>query len=122
MKICIYGAGAVGGLMAAWLARAGHEVSVIARGAHLDAIRKDKARFPLVAAQPAQAASCGESRMCVDKLSSVGRKECVNRYTRDFLSATTVTWGDSSNDECASGEPQGSRAFAPAQSFFRQAR
>ena len=39
MKICIYGAGAVGGLMAAWLARAGHEVSVLARGAHLDAIR-----------------------------------------------------------------------------------
>jgi 2-dehydropantoate 2-reductase len=40
MKICIYGAGAVGGLMAAWLARAGHDVSVVARGAHLEAIRK----------------------------------------------------------------------------------
>jgi 2-dehydropantoate 2-reductase len=39
MKICIYGAGAVGGLMAAWLSRAGHDVSVVARGAHLDAIR-----------------------------------------------------------------------------------
>src|SRR5690606_16892395 len=35
----IYGAGAVGGLAAAWLARAGHEVSVIARGAQLEAIR-----------------------------------------------------------------------------------
>src|SRR5882672_12018659 len=40
MKICIYGAGAVGGLMAGWLARAGHEVSVVARGAHLEAIRR----------------------------------------------------------------------------------
>jgi len=39
MKLCVYGAGAVGGLMAAWLARAGHDVSVIARGAHLDALR-----------------------------------------------------------------------------------
>ena len=39
MKICIYGAGAVGGLMAGWLARAGHAVSVVARGAHLTAIR-----------------------------------------------------------------------------------
>ena len=39
MKICIYGAGAVGGLMAAWLARSGHEVSLVARGAHLYAIR-----------------------------------------------------------------------------------
>jgi 2-dehydropantoate 2-reductase len=40
MKICIYGAGAVGGLIAAWLARSGHDVSVVARGAHLEAIRK----------------------------------------------------------------------------------
>src|SRR5688572_20090097 len=39
MKICVYGAGAIGGLIAAWLARSGHEVSVIARGAHLEAIR-----------------------------------------------------------------------------------
>jgi 2-dehydropantoate 2-reductase len=38
MKICIYGAGAVGGLMAGWLARAGHAVSVVARGANLTAI------------------------------------------------------------------------------------
>src|SRR6185369_8822716 len=39
MKICVYGAGAVGGLIAARLARSGHEVSVLARGAHLEAIR-----------------------------------------------------------------------------------
>jgi 2-dehydropantoate 2-reductase len=39
MKICIYGAGAVGGLMAGWLARSGHDVSVVARGAHLEAIQ-----------------------------------------------------------------------------------
>jgi 2-dehydropantoate 2-reductase len=39
MKICVYGAGAVGGLIAGRLARCGHEVSVVARGAHLEAIR-----------------------------------------------------------------------------------
>jgi 2-dehydropantoate 2-reductase len=39
MKICVYGAGAVGGLIAGWLARSGQEVSVIARGANLEAIR-----------------------------------------------------------------------------------
>ena len=44
MKICVYGAGAVGGLMAAWLARAGHDVSLVARGAQLDAIRRDGLR------------------------------------------------------------------------------
>ena len=45
MKICVYGAGAVGGLMAAWLSRAGHEVSVVARGANLDAIRTNGLRI-----------------------------------------------------------------------------
>ena len=44
MRICVYGAGAIGGLMAAWLARCGHEVSVVARGAQLDAIRRDGLR------------------------------------------------------------------------------
>jgi len=39
MKICVFGAGAIGGLAAAWLARSGHDVSVVARGAHLTAIR-----------------------------------------------------------------------------------
>jgi 2-dehydropantoate 2-reductase len=39
MRICIAGAGAVGGYLAARLARAGRAVSVLARGAHLDAIR-----------------------------------------------------------------------------------
>ncbi len=38
MKVCVVGAGAIGGMMAARLGQAGHELSVIARGAHLDAI------------------------------------------------------------------------------------
>ncbi len=41
MRICIFGAGAVGGHFAAQLAAAGHEVSVIARGAHLEAMRSN---------------------------------------------------------------------------------
>ena len=44
MKICVYGAGAIGGLMAAWLSRSGHEVSLVARGAQLEAIRRDGLR------------------------------------------------------------------------------
>jgi 2-dehydropantoate 2-reductase len=43
MKICVFGAGAVGGHIAARLAAGsearGHEVSVVARGAHLEAMR-----------------------------------------------------------------------------------
>jgi 2-dehydropantoate 2-reductase len=39
VKVCIVGAGAIGGLLAVKLAQAGASVSVIARGAHLEAIR-----------------------------------------------------------------------------------
>ena len=39
MKLCIYGAGAVGGHIAAKLAAAGNDVAVIARGAHLEAMQ-----------------------------------------------------------------------------------
>ncbi len=40
MKICVFGAGAVGGHVAAKLAAGGHDVSVMARGAHLEAMRE----------------------------------------------------------------------------------
>jgi 2-dehydropantoate 2-reductase len=39
MRICIFGAGSVGGYLAASLAQGGADVSVVARGAHLAAIR-----------------------------------------------------------------------------------
>ena len=38
-KVCIYGAGAIGGLMAAALSEAGADVSLVARGPHLAAIQ-----------------------------------------------------------------------------------
>ena len=41
MKICVFGAGAVGGHLAAKLAASGHEVSVVARGAHLAAMQRN---------------------------------------------------------------------------------
>jgi 2-dehydropantoate 2-reductase len=39
MRICIFGAGSVGGYLAGYLSRGGAEVSAVARGAHLAAIR-----------------------------------------------------------------------------------
>jgi 2-dehydropantoate 2-reductase len=42
MKVCIYGAGAIGGYLGAELADAGEaEVSFVARGPHLEAMRRD---------------------------------------------------------------------------------
>ena len=40
MKVCVVGAGAIGGYMAVRIAACGHDVSVIARGPHLRAIRE----------------------------------------------------------------------------------
>ncbi|MCZ6605726.1 MAG: NAD(P)-binding domain-containing protein, partial [Alphaproteobacteria bacterium] len=41
MKIAIYGAGAIGGLLGAKLAHAGSDVTLIARGPHLAAMREN---------------------------------------------------------------------------------
>ncbi len=40
MKICIYGAGAIGGYIAVQLTTTGHDVSLVARGPHLAAIEE----------------------------------------------------------------------------------
>jgi 2-dehydropantoate 2-reductase len=41
VRICVYGPGAIGGWLAAAMAKGGIEVSVVARGAHLKAIREN---------------------------------------------------------------------------------
>ena len=45
MKICIYGAGAIGGYLGVLLHRAGADVSLVARGAHLDAMKRNGVRL-----------------------------------------------------------------------------
>ncbi|WP_342641195.1 2-dehydropantoate 2-reductase [Rhodoligotrophos ferricapiens] len=45
MKVCIYGAGAIGGYLAFALAEAGVDVSIVARGAHLATIREHGLRL-----------------------------------------------------------------------------
>ncbi|MFM0204114.1 2-dehydropantoate 2-reductase [Paraburkholderia fungorum] len=47
MKVCVFGAGAVGGHLAARMADGGAQVSIIARGAHLEALRRDGLRVDL---------------------------------------------------------------------------
>src|SRR5450830_664681 len=39
MKVCIYGAGAIGGYLGVQLARVGADVSLVARGAHLETMK-----------------------------------------------------------------------------------
>jgi 2-dehydropantoate 2-reductase len=45
MRFIVFGAGAIGGVVGAQLVRNGHDVALVARGAHLDAIRSDGLRL-----------------------------------------------------------------------------
>lgn len=47
MRICIYGAGAIGGYMAGLLAKAGIDTSVVVRGAHMKAIQENGLKVEL---------------------------------------------------------------------------
>lgn len=47
MKICVYGAGAIGGYLGVLLSQGGADVSVVARGAHLEAIRRNGLKLVL---------------------------------------------------------------------------
>src|SRR3954468_5631732 len=71
MRICVFGAGAIGGNFAARLAAAGNEVSVVARGAHLEAIRAKG--LTLIAGDKKIVAKVRAS----DKPSELGRQDAV---------------------------------------------
>ncbi|MDH5476817.1 MAG: 2-dehydropantoate 2-reductase [Nitrospinota bacterium] len=60
MKIVVAGAGAVGGYYGAMLARAGHELFFIARGAHLNAIRKNGLHVQSYKGDFSISAPCGQ--------------------------------------------------------------
>ncbi|MBC7485036.1 MAG: 2-dehydropantoate 2-reductase [Rhizobacter sp.] len=60
MKIAVVGLGAVGGLMAAKLARAGHAVSALARGATLASVREHGVRLTMAGAQTASAITASD--------------------------------------------------------------
>ena len=45
MKICVVGAGAIGGLLGARLAKAGEDVTLVARGPQLEALKANGLRF-----------------------------------------------------------------------------
>ena len=60
MKVCIFGAGAIGGLLAIQLARAGAEVSLVARGAHLAAIRAKGLRLLIEGSERIERLPCSD--------------------------------------------------------------
>ena len=51
MKVCIFGAGAIGGYLGVQLSRGGIDVSLVARGAHLAAMRSNGVRLHIDGAE-----------------------------------------------------------------------
>lgn len=72
MSFAIVGAGATGGYLGACLARAGEEVTLVARGAHLEAIRVRGIRVV-----EADGSSFGARPTCTDRLEGVAAADVV---------------------------------------------
>ena len=72
MKVCVVGAGAIGGYLAVRLAHAGHDVSAIARGPHLAAIRSHG--LTLVEAEQELVAT---NLTATDRMPDLGRQDVV---------------------------------------------
>ena len=72
MKICVVGAGAIGGMMAVRLARAHHDVSVVARGPHLEAIRTNGLRL-----LEADQQSVADKLVATNRISDLGPQDVV---------------------------------------------
>ncbi len=60
MKICVYGAGAIGGYLGGQLSLAGQDVALIARGPHLDAMRDQGVRLLAGAEERVAHPRCGD--------------------------------------------------------------
>jgi 2-dehydropantoate 2-reductase len=71
MRICIYGAGAIGGSLGVQLALAGEDVTLIARGPHLDAMRRNGVRLLIDGAERAA------HPLCTDDPAAAGVQDFV---------------------------------------------
>ncbi len=60
MRVCVYGAGAIGGYLGARLAIAGEDVTLIARGPHLAAMQRDGLRLRSAAGEETARPRCLE--------------------------------------------------------------
>jgi 2-dehydropantoate 2-reductase len=111
MRFTIVGSGAVGGYYGAKLARAGHDVTFIARGAHLDAMRRDglSVKSPLgdfsvrarAESDPSNAPAADVVIYAVKAYSNPEALDVLARSVRGDAAALTLQNGVDSADELA---------------------
>ena len=100
MKICIFGAGAIGGYMGAKLAQSGAQVSLVARGPHLAAMQEngltlieDGAHTTLPVTASDDPAALGPQDYVVITLKAHSVPPVVARMQPLLGEGTTVVWG-----------------------------
>ena len=81
MKVCVFGAGAIGGLVGAELWRSGVEVALVARGAHLAAMRANGVRLRID----------GEERVARPRCTDVPAELGVQDYVIIALKAHAIS-------------------------------
>jgi len=100
MRICIFGAGAIGGYMGAKLAEAGAEVSLVARGPHLAAMNAngltlieegETKTFPVNASE--DPAALGPQDYVIVTLKAHSVPPVVDRMQPLIGPDTTIVWG-----------------------------
>jgi 2-dehydropantoate 2-reductase len=86
MRICVFGAGAVGSHFAVRLARAGHDVSCVMRGAHLDAVKANgltlrvgDGEFKAKVSASSDAAALGPQDVVICTLKATGLPSLADR-------------------------------------------
>jgi 2-dehydropantoate 2-reductase len=103
MRVCVFGAGAVGGNIAVMLARAGADVSVLVRGATLQAVRArglelhtpdGVVRANVRARRPARTgrAGCGAGHRQADRAHRVRAGHLLGRDTPAVFLQNGIPW------------------------------
>ena len=84
MRVAVMGAGSIGGYFGGMLARAGHEVALVARGEHLDAIRRDGLRVVTEAGNFTAAVTA------TDRPAEIGAVDLALLTTKTYHNAAAV--------------------------------
>jgi len=75
MKIAVVGAGSIGGYLGGWLAAAGEDVTFIARGANLEAIRAQGIR--VIGEDGTEVTTKGTNARALERMSDAGKQDVV---------------------------------------------
>ncbi len=119
MRICVYGAGAVGGYFAARLAAAGHDVSVIARGENLRAIslnglqmREGAQAIKVQVRASDSPAELGPQDLVISTLKATGLRALatdaqplLDRYTPIVFAQNGIPWWYANGSGTGGGKP-----------------